>query len=97
MMTLKPADNCPLNGFAPCRKFDCGWFTQLRGRNPNGGADIDHYGCAVAWLPVLLIEGAQQSRQTGAAIESFRNAMVAANEESRALLAATPQPTRIQP
>ncbi len=27
----------------------------------------------MAWLPVLLIENAQQSRQTGAAVESFRN------------------------
>lgn len=91
MMTLKPADNCPLNGFAPCKRFDCGWFTQLRGSNPNTGEAVDHYGCAVAWLPVLLVENAQKANQTGAAIESFRNAMVAANEQSRALFAASNQ------
>jgi hypothetical protein len=36
----------------------------------------DRWGCAVGWLPMLLIEGAQQTRQAGAAIESFRNEMV---------------------
>jgi hypothetical protein len=32
----------------------------------------------MAWLPLLLVETASQSRQTGAAVESFRNAVVAA-------------------
>jgi len=40
----------------------------------------------MAWLPVLLIENAQMSRQTGAAVESFRNEMVRANESSQQLL-----------
>jgi hypothetical protein len=31
---------------------------------------------------VLLIENAQQSRSTGAAVESFRNEMVVANQEN---------------
>jgi hypothetical protein len=31
----------------------------------------------MAWLPLLLVENASQSRQTGAAVESFRNAIVA--------------------
>jgi len=39
--------------------------------------------CAIAWLPQLLIEGAKESRQTGAAVESFRNAMVQGNGRSR--------------
>ena len=30
-------------------------------------------GCAVTWLPMLMIENSQQQRQTGAAVESFRN------------------------
>jgi hypothetical protein len=79
-MKIEPKANCPLAGFEPCRKLDCAWFTQIRGTNPNTGAEVDEWGCAVAWLPMLLIENAQQSRQTGAAIESFRNEMVRANE-----------------
>jgi len=40
----------------------------------------------MAWMPVLLIENAQQSRSTGAAVESFRNEMVEANTRSQQLL-----------
>ena len=36
----------------------------------------------MSWLPVLMIENAQQSRQTGAAVESFRNEMVNANSQN---------------
>ncbi len=69
--------------------MQCSWFTQLRGKNPQTGADVDEWGCAVTWLPMLLIENSQQQRQTGAAVESFRNEMVKANESSQqALLAA---------
>lgn len=46
---------------------------KVAGTHPNTGAETEEWGCAMAWLPVLLIENAQQSRQTGAAVESFRN------------------------
>ena len=76
-MKLQPQPNCPLDGFAPCRQMGCGWFTRLAGTNPNTGAETDEWGCAMAWLPLLLVENASQSRQTGAAVESFRNEVVA--------------------
>ena len=50
------------------------------GKNPNTGQDVNEFGCAISWLPMLLIEGSQQTRQAGSAIESFRNEMVKANE-----------------
>jgi hypothetical protein len=40
---------------------------------------------------VLLIENSQQQRQTGAAVESFRNEMVKANDASQQVLRATIQ------
>ena len=40
----------------------------------------------MSWLPILLIENAQMSRQTGAAVESFRNEMVKANESNQKVL-----------
>ena len=40
---------------------------------------------------MLLIENSGQQRQTGAAVESFRNEMVKANDASRELLLATIQ------
>ena len=79
-MKIESKANCPLDNFNPCRQTDCTWFTQLRGNNPNTGEPIDEWGCAIAWIPVLLIENSQQQRQTGAAVESFRNEVVKANE-----------------
>ena len=37
---------------------------------------MNMWDCAITWLPTLLLEGSQQTRQTGAAIESFRNEVV---------------------
>ena len=59
---------------------------QLRGQDPNSGEEIDDWGCVVAWLPKLLLENALMSRQTGAAVESFRNEMVKANDLNRDML-----------
>ena len=58
----------------------------MKGTNPNTGDEVDEYACAIAWLPMLLVENAAQSRQAGAAIESFRNEMVKANESNQNLL-----------
>lgn len=93
-MELKPKSNCPLNKFDPCKQLDCAWFTQMRGVNPNTGKEVDEWGCAVVWLPMLLVENAQQSRQTGAAVESFRNEMVVGNEKSMNMLLAAAQQTQ---
>jgi hypothetical protein len=80
-MKIESKANCPLDGFKPCRQLNCAWFTQLRGNNPNTGEPVDEWGCAIAWLPILTIENSQQQRQTGAAIESFRNETVQINEQ----------------
>lgn len=88
-MKIEPKDNCPLNNFEPCKQLDCAWFMKVRGTNPNTGQDVDDYGCAIAWMPILMIENSQQQRSTGAAVESFRNEMVKANESSQKVLAAT--------
>ena len=85
-MKIESKANCPLHNFNPCRQTDCAWFTQLRGNNPNTGEPIDEWGCAIAWIPVLLIENSQQQRQTGAAVESFRNEVVKSNEQTTLLL-----------
>jgi hypothetical protein len=90
-MKLEAKANCPLDGFNPCRQLDCAWFMKVSGTNPNTGEEIDDYGCSMAWMPVLLIENSQQQRQTGAAVESFRNEMVKANDASQQVLRATIQ------
>lgn len=87
-MQLKPSNFCPLVK-EDCKGLGCSWFTQLRGTNPNTGEPVDEWGCAVTWLPMLLIENSQMQRQTGSAVESFRNEMVKANDTSRQVLLAT--------
>lgn len=89
-MELKPGNFCPLIK-EDCVQLKCAWFTQLRGKNPQTGADVDEWGCAVTWLPMLMIENSQQQRQTGAAVESFRNEMVKANETTSQILFAASQ------
>jgi hypothetical protein len=86
---MEPKNGCPLDSFRPCKELECAWFTQVRGTNPNTGKEIDEWACAMAWLPVLLIENSQQQRQTGAAVESFRNEMVRANDTGQQMLLAT--------
>lgn len=92
-MKIEPKNQCPLNNFEPCKELECAWFLKIRGTNPNTGQDVDDWGCSLAWLPILLIENSQQQRQTGAAVESFRNEMVKANENSQQVLLATIQQT----
>jgi hypothetical protein len=81
-MKIEVKQNCPLDTFNPCRQLDCAWFMKISGKNPNTGKDTEEWGCAMAWLPILLVENAQQSRSTGAAVESFRNEMVNQNERN---------------
>ena len=52
----------------------------------NTGNQVDEYQCAISWMPMLLIENSGQQRQTGAAVESFRNEMVKANDASQQIL-----------
>ena len=74
-MKLEREHWCPLIG-EECMKLKCEWFTHVQGVNPQTGQEVDEWGCAVTWMPMLLIENSQQQRQTGAAVESFRNETV---------------------
>lgn len=96
-MKIEPKNNCPLDGFKPCRQLECAWFLKITGKNPNTGEDIEDWGCSMSWLPILMIENSQQQRSTGAAVESFRNEMVKNNEVGqRVLLAAAGVPQQAQ-
>jgi hypothetical protein len=86
-MKIEQGTFCPLIK-EDCVQFKCTWFTQLRGTNPNTGKEVDEWGCAISWMPMLMIENSQQQRQTGAAVESFRNEMVKANEVGQQVLLA---------
>ena len=76
-MTIKVenGDICPMLG-KTCIGLQCAWFTKVQGTNPQTGKDVEDWGCAVAWLPMLAIENSQTNRMSSAAVESFRNEMV---------------------
>lgn len=84
-MELKPGTFCPLIK-DDCIQLKCAWFMQIRGKHPQTGQDIDEWGCTVAWTPLLLIENAKLQRETGAAVESFRNEMVKSNYSATAAM-----------
>jgi len=81
-MKLEQGKYCPLIK-KDCIGLQCSWFTQVRGMNPNTGEPVDEWGCAITWLPMMIIETSQQQRSTASAVESFRNEVVNANEENR--------------
>lgn len=89
-MKIERVLTCPLG--SKCEEardgkiYTCAWFTSLAGLNPSTGEPIDEKGCAMSWVPVLLVENSMQQRNTSAAIESFRNEVVKAN---------TPSPTEL--
>jgi hypothetical protein len=84
-MQLKPGNYCPLLK-KDCIGLKCAWITQIKGHNPNTGEAVDQFGCAIAWLPMLLVENSQMQRQTGAAMESFRNEMVRAHHQNQQMI-----------
>ena len=89
-MENKTVLTCPLG--AKCEEIKdnaihrCAWFQTLAGTNPNTGEQIDEKGCAIAWMPMLMIENSMQQRSTSAAVESFRNETVQANQKTQQIL-----------
>jgi hypothetical protein len=79
-MQMKQGTFCPLIK-KDCVQLQCAWFTQLRGTNPQTGAEIDEWMCAISAMPMLQVEVAKQARSGAAATESFRNEMVRAQAE----------------
>jgi hypothetical protein len=85
MTDLPPKERmCHLTGFTQsCRKLvtdeACSRWMQIQGHHPNTGEPINQSKCIDDWMPILMMENSQMQRQTGAAVESFRNEVLAAN------------------
>lgn len=71
--------------------MQCALFTCVRGVDMNTGKELDEWGCAMGWLPMLLINSANESRKTCAATESFRNEMVDQSKQTQQVLLAAAQ------
>jgi hypothetical protein len=72
-----------------CVGIKCVWMVKVVGIDKNTGNHVEDYNCAMAWMPLLAIENSGTQRETGAAVESFRNEMVKAQQVSLKVLAAT--------
>lgn len=71
-MQAQRGTHCPLLN-QECIKDRCAWWVKLVGKHPQTGVPLDEWDCAVFWLPILLVENAQEMRGHQAAVESFRN------------------------
>jgi len=92
-MLPNPEVRCPATAFKrTCHSIitepgcKCPKWVSVKGTNPQTGEPVDHWGCVDTFLPMLLIENAQQTRQAGAAVESFRNETLRQNQEAREAL-----------
>jgi len=83
-MQIEEGTHCPLLD-KECIKTKCVWFVKLRGHDPNSGKEVDDWNCAIAWMPMLNINIANEARKTCAATESFRNEMVQQNTIAKIL------------
>jgi len=85
MPIFDPDGKCPLIN-KKCMKHRCIWYNMLQGKHPQSGANVQEWGCSIAWIPLLLVENTGKQVQTNSAVESFRNEMVKANMVTLALV-----------
>lgn len=81
---------CPMMGGKPCIEdgtvidgelVACRFWVTVQGKNPQTGQEVNNGDCAIAWMPVLLIENSKVNRETGAAVESMRNESVTTGQQ----------------
>ena len=63
----------------------CAWHIKLFGQDAQGNKH-DNWGCAMTWLPILLIENSNQLRGTTSAVESLRNETIARQDAAVKLI-----------
>lgn len=76
---------CPLLK-GDCIESRCSFWTHILGQEPQTGRPLDHFDCAVKWIPVLLIENGSEMRKTASAVDSFRNSMIVQNNSNLEVL-----------
>ncbi len=59
---------CPLIKDA-CLEHGCEFYTHLTGLNPQTGVAQDEWACAIKWIPLLLVENADQTRKAAASTD----------------------------
>jgi len=86
-MAIETVITCPLG--SDCEKIDlktgklnrCAWYTCLAGQNPQTGELIDDWKCAMAWMPIMMVETSNTNRGTSAAVISLREETIKRQDE----------------
>ena len=82
-----------------CVEAKCRFWTHLLGKNPQGDGVVDKFGCAIEFLPILLVENAQMMRQGAASTDKVANMVNGlrgeVNESNRILLDAKHEHQRL--
>jgi hypothetical protein len=82
MTTTKPLPDkevkCHHTGFkVSCfdgvTKHGCQKWTQVLGKNPQSHEELNRYGCADSFLPLIMIENTQVLRMTTVEVNKLRN------------------------
>ena len=74
---------CPLVK-EECLEHGCHFYIHLTGNHPQTGQPVDEFDCAIAWMPILLVENARTMRGAQAAVESMRNEVVKRQDQLNA-------------
>lgn len=83
-MAIKTIMTCPLG--SDCERIEgdsilrCAWFVTLKGEDPQTGDEIDTSKCAIAWEPILLIEGNGKASGIASSVQSLRNETIIRQE-----------------
>ncbi len=72
--------------------FRCPWYKMFRGLHPNTGEQVDEWGCAIGWAPVLQMETAKHVRGTQKATEELKNELVKRIDRAKAAVAFQTRP-----
>jgi len=89
MSEIKKVYTCPLG--STCEKIGdgvierCAWYVKIEGTNPNTGEFMCESRCAMAWTPLLMIDGNGKTNETIAAIQNLRNETVKRQDAALAL------------
>lgn len=65
----------------------CPWWQQIRGKHPQSLEDLDRWDCAIALLPLLMIENSQRQMQTAASVDKVATEMQKTDQQSNAVIA----------
>ena len=71
---VKSDSICPLMKKPMHKVCDkCAWLTEIKGQHPQTGDPIDRWGCAIGWLPMLLLENSKLTMSGNESMQAVRN------------------------